>query len=144
MFGGAMKVSFIFALLFVCAGCASSPKLRSERVTRIDIQALQSDFCRTIDDRAQIDQVLGCFRRAKRFSNSKRHTHWSYAVDIAGYGRWLYCDCIYVITPLSKDVTPVYALRWEDVQRFKAYLRKAQPNHTVEPTRALPGASGSP
>src|SRR5437016_10769861 len=100
-----MKANFVFVLLFVCTGCASSPKWRTERVTRIDIQALHYDFCRTIDDRAEIADVLACFSRAKKFSDSKRHTHWTHAIDVAGYGRWLYCDCIYVITPLSKQVT---------------------------------------
>ena len=131
--------------LLASSGCESdAPRWKSERVTSIAIRDSHLELLRTVKDRAEIDQLLACLESAKRVGDSRGPHHWTHVIDIAGYGRWLYDSSSGEFSVLSKAVMPVYGVADADRGRLDSFLVKAEPNHAVEPTRALPGASGSP
>ena len=138
-------ILIVVSALLASSGCESdAPKWKSERVTSIVVRDSHFDLLRTVRDRAEIDALLACLESAKRVGDSRTPHSWTHMIDIAGYGRWLYDLSSGEFTVLSKAITPVYRVAGADKDRLEAFFVKAEPNHAVEPTRALSGARGSP
>jgi hypothetical protein len=132
-----MKASILLVVgaLLICTGCESDgPKWRSERVTAIDIRDSDFKLLRSVQDRAEVNDLLACLEQAKKIGDSRAPHNWTHKIDIAGSGRWLYDASSGEFTVLSKAVTPVYRVAETDKGRLEAFFVNAEPNHSLERT----------